>query len=139
MNSNKPRRKRRKAPLAALVVALLILLAFLLGDCFGLGKGDGDGDGEVPPQALMPPVDASDAGAPPTADAQPQVPRCELFLAKEGLQLNGRPSTIEDAARACKDSERAILRVTGDAITGTYKQLVQTFKDADIPIAEEKW
>lgn len=142
MDSNKARQKRRKVPvLAAIVIGILILLAILLGNCLGLGKGKDKDKAPLtpPPQPLVSPTGAGDAGPASNADARRQIPTCELFLAKEGLKLNGQLSTIDDAVRACQKSNRAMLRVTGDAITGTYKELVQKFKQAGIKVTEEKW
>ena len=143
MNTNDPRRPRRrqkKSLLALLVIGALLLLAFLLRNCIGLGKGQHDADHPpTPPNPVATISDTRDAGASANVDAGILHRACDLFLSDKGLQLNGQPSTIAAAVVACRTPGIATLRVTGDALTGTYDELISTFKEAGITIAEEPW
>lgn len=143
MTRNDTKSKRRKKPLmAAALIGLLILLGLLLRSCFGLGPGTDEAEQPPPPppQPIVSGGGERDAGnVTAVIDARGARAACELFLAREGLQLNGKPSTIADAVVACRTPGAARLRVTGDARTGTYKELLGTFKESGIPVAEEQW
>jgi hypothetical protein len=137
--SAEPRREarppRRRGGLL-LLLALVAVLAWLLGRCqgFGLGpggglgggdgagRGDGEGDGGRAGAA---------GGRAPDVDAGPR--RCRLRLDAAGLTRDGRPLAIADAITACRPAGAEVV-VTGDARQGALDALREAFATAGVSL-----
>jgi len=115
------RRLRRRlilwlALLAAVVLALLYLRC---GGRWGLGAGSSrPGSGTAA-------VVAIDAAGPH---------RCAIFVAAEGIQVDGVMQTRDGAVAACKGATGADVIVAGDARRGDWDQLEAALDAAGIPI-----
>lgn len=135
--STTPRKRRRL--LAALLVALGVLLASLLRWCGGLGLGPGAGTDpgiDAAPRIVSPVPGDAGLG---TRDAAQAAGPCALSLSSRGLTVNGRSATIDQSVRACRQAGGARLEVTGGARTGTYRELMDALRTADIPVDERAW
>jgi hypothetical protein len=114
------RRLRRKLFVLGAIVGLLIL-AFLYLRCgrgWGLGgggKGDGTGSGT----------------ATATADAGPR--RCALRISADGITVDGKAATRDEAVEACKTAGGAEVVVTGDATQGVWDELRGALDAAQVP------
>lgn len=113
------RRVRRKLAiysgiLAALVAALVYLRC---GKGWGTGGGKGPGDGG---SAIS--VVPSDGAA-----------RCSLRLAADGLTVDGKAATRDEAVAACKTKTGADVLITGDARQGDWDELRDALEAAKIP------
>jgi hypothetical protein len=99
-----------------------IVLAIIYGTCgagWGLGgggKGNGDGDGSV--KGVV------------TEDGR----RCSIFLAKEGITVDGKKMTRDEAVAACKPHKAADVIVAGDARRGDWNDLKAALDAAKIEI-----
>jgi hypothetical protein len=116
------RRRRRKAVsylifIAAVVAAILYLRC---GSGWGLG-GTGKGEGKGP-------------GAGP-GSAQTQGPkRCVVRVTASGITVDGKAMKRDAAVAACKQTEGALITVTGDARQGDWDELKAALEDAKVPI-----
>ena len=138
-DSDKSRKSSRKPALTAVIIGgLLLLLALLLRNCFGLGTGDGDGESSTPEvQPVM--VAESDAGPPSGSDAGVGVRACELVIDGQGLRVDGQPTDVEKATDICRRAGQANLKAAGDARTGTYLELLRALDTAGVPVREHRW
>jgi len=106
-------RQRRRAPwvllLAAAIAAALWYLRCVSGFGFGRGGGAiGGGPGEEAPRAAL----SADAG----------VPRCQLRLSAQGITVDGRAVSQDQAVALCKRGGADVV-VTGDARQGDWDAL----------------
>lgn len=116
-------RQRRRKLVMLLALAAIIAAVVLFGTCgggFGLGKGSGTGDGSGSAQAVV------DAPA----------PRCKLVVSKDGITVDDKKSTRDDAIKACKAGADVI--VTGDAREGDWKELEAALTAAKIDVFVKK-
>jgi hypothetical protein len=121
------RQIRRKLFFWALLVTAIVLAALYLtcGQGFGLGgkgKGKGAGSGAGPGSVqplLSPPVDAGPI-------------RCEVRVAANGITVDGKPATVDEAVAACKDAIGTDVLVTGGARQGDWEDLKAAFERAGI-------
>jgi hypothetical protein len=117
-------RKRRVPWLLLILVAALA--AFLLyaecGGGWGLGTGGGDEIG----------ASSSDSPRKPavTLPADAGVPRCQLRLGADGITVDERAVSQEEAVTLCKKAGGADVVVTGDARQGDWDAL-RTRLEAD--------
>jgi hypothetical protein len=118
------RRMQRKLMLYVALVGAIVL-AILYGTCgrgWGLGgKGAGEGGGG-----------AGAGTAAPAVDAGPR--RCTIKLAPEGLTVDGKPATREEAVKICKATQGADVTVTGDTRQGDWDDLRAALDAAGITI-----
>ncbi len=107
-------RQRRKkllvlALVAALVIAAILFLQF--GSGWGLGgKGKGTGAGS-----------GSMRGIAAVADAGPA--RCAVRVTAEGITVDGAKATRDETVARCKETDGAMVTVTGDARQGDWDEL----------------
>jgi hypothetical protein len=116
------RRRRRKVSFYALLVAAIAAAVMYLrcGSGWGLG-GTGKGDGKGP-------------GAGP-GSAQTQGPkRCVVRVAASGITVDGKEMKRDEAVAACKQTEGALITVTGDARQGDWDELKAALEQAKVPI-----
>lgn len=136
-------RKTRKSIAAALGLAILAILA-LLSRCLGLGIGTGslDNNSERHPDATIASAPGGDARSLPGGDAGKSSDMasaaCMLRLSSTGLTLAGAPATVDDAVRACRQSGKANLRVTGAATVGSYQELTRALEEAGVRVSVER-
>ncbi len=119
-------RQRRRKLVGLLAVAAVIAAVILYGTCgggFGLGKGTGEGDGSGSARAVV--------------DASPR--RCRLVVSADGITVDGKKTTREEAVATCKTiSGAADVIVTGDAREGDWKQLEAALTAAKIEVFVRK-
>jgi hypothetical protein len=120
------RQTRRKLLLwAALAGAIALAITYLTcGRGWGLGgtgtgTGDGDGDGRA-------------RGLVATSDADPG--RCAIFIAAEGITVDGMQMTRDGAVAACKRTAGADVIVAGDTRRGDWDDLKQALDAAGIEV-----
>ena len=122
------RQMRRKLLLWALFVGAIVLAAMYLTCGLGgkgKGEGKGPGDGSGPVQPLLSPADAG--------------PRhCAVRIALNGISVDGKPATVEEAVTACKGAAAAEVLVTGGARQGDWEDLKAAFERAEIRILLEE-
>ena len=116
------RRRRRRRRMFLLVWALLIALAILYVRCgggWGLGgSGGGKGPGTAAP-----------------GSAQTEGPtRCTVRVSSEGITVDGKKVTPDAAVARCKQTEGALITVTGDARQGDWDDLRTALEAAGVPI-----
>ena len=113
------RRKRKLGFFAALVAA--IVAAFIYLRC---GSGWGTG--------------GKDAGKGPgtgSAVTQTQGPkRCVVRVSAKGITVDGKEMKRDEAVAACKQTEGALVTVTGDARQGDWDELRSALEQADVKI-----
>ena len=115
------RQMRRKLILyAALIGAIIFAIVYLrYGKGWGLGGGEGDGPG-------------SGKGLLATVDAGPK--RCAIFIASEGITVDGVKMTRDDAITACKVTTGADVIVAGDTRRGDWDDLKAALDAAKIEV-----
>lgn len=111
------RQRRRRLGFLGGVLLVVALAAMYLrcGTGFGLG-GAGEGGGTA--QLAKP-------------DTGPR--RCQLRLAANGLTIDGKPGTRDDAVAACKPAG-ADLVITGDAREGDAHDLREALDAAHVTV-----
>jgi hypothetical protein len=120
------RRTRRKVVLWLLLIAAVIAaVAFLTcGRGWGLGgsgKGDGAGSGSGKGFAALP------------VDAPPR--RCAIFVAAEGITVDGKKVTRDEAVAACRlAGAGADVVVAGDTRRGDWDALKAALDAAHIEV-----
>lgn len=116
------RRRRRRKLFFFIVWAALIIAALLWIRC---GRGWGTG-GKDPGQG------------PSTESVQPVMTtgpkRCVVRVSAEGIAVDGTLMKREDAVAACKQTEGALVTVTGDARQGDWDELRAAFEAEGVPI-----
>lgn len=119
------RRARRRITFWLLVLAAVVAAALYLrcGRGWGLG-GTGKGEGEGPGAGT-----GSVAAVP--ADAAP--PRCQIRVSSEGIAVDGKLASRDDAVATCKLTAGADVVVTGDARQGDWEELQTALDHAGIP------
>ena len=121
------RRQQRRKVVLWLALLGAIALAIVYGTCGagwglgGRGKGDGDGSGK----AL---ISGDDAG--------PR--RCAIFVAKEGITVDGVKMSRKEAVAACKQTAGADVVVSGDARRGDWTDLKAALDAAKIPVFKKE-
>ncbi|HWO25872.1 MAG TPA: peptidoglycan DD-metalloendopeptidase family protein [Kofleriaceae bacterium] len=104
----------------------LLLWLLFRGKGWGLGgKGDGDGDG---------PGSGSGSSSPQisTSDVDPR--HCKVRIAANGISVDGKPTTVEEAIAACRSTEGAEVLVTGGGRVSDREDLEAAFRRAGIQI-----
>ena len=122
------RRARRKI-LLLLLLAAAIALAIMYGTCgrgwgLGAGKGEGEGEGSGPGsgKALV---------EGPLVDAGPV--RCSIFIASEGITVDNKKVTQDEAVAACKAAgAQADVTVAGDVVQKDWDALEQALSAAGV-------
>lgn len=120
------RRRRRRRMMLLLVWAALIVAALLYLRC---GKGWGTG-GKTPGAGGA--VTAVGSGAAETKTSGPK--RCVVRISAQGITVDGKRMVREDAVTACKQTEGALITVTGDARQGDWDELRTALEQAGVPI-----
>lgn len=127
-----PRSRPRWGLRLLLLLLLLLLVALFLGwrGCLpgqgGGGKGTGKGKGEG-----MAAMSAGVDRAPGTS--------CELRVDPKGISVAGQAVPGPDeAVAACGETRRALLRVTGDATSGTVERLEAALRAKGFTVQREK-
>lgn len=115
------RRRRRMLFLLAWLVAIILAVLYLrCGSGWGIGgKGKGEGKG---------------AGA-GSGSAQTTGPkRCVVRVDAKGVRVDGKQMKREEAVAACKQTEGALVTVTGDARQGDWDDLRTALEGAGVQI-----
>ena len=117
------RRGHRKLVMFLLLLAALALAITRLpcGDGLGLGIGPGEDDG-------------ASTATPVTSSTDGSARRCALRVTGQGLIIDGKRGTLEEALAACKTAGGADVVVTGDARHGDWIELEAALKAAGIPV-----
>lgn len=115
------RRRRRKLLFisvwaAAIVAAILYLRCGSGWGTGGKGAGKGAGSGGVT--------------AVPAAGPK----RCVVRVSAEGIVVDGKKATRDEAVAACKATEGALVTVTGDARQGDWDELRTALDAAGVKI-----
>ena len=121
------RQQRRKWLLwGGLAAAIALAISFLTcGKGWGIGgKGDGDGPGSGKSLA----GDLTDAG--------PR--RCSIFVASEGITVDGVKATRDEAVATCKQTTGADVVVAGDARRGDWDDLKAALDAAKIEVFKKE-
>jgi hypothetical protein len=104
------KRKRRRRAISLVVIAAIVALAITYLQCgsgFGLGGGKGPGKGGE--------------GSGISKSNEPA--RCTVRVSAEGIFVDGAKTTRDDAVKACKKTDGAMVTVTGDARQGDWDEL----------------
>ena len=114
------RRRRRLALLLIWAIAIALAVLYLrCGSGWGLGgKGDGKGEGR---------------GAIGSSQT-PGPKRCVVRVSAEGIIVDGKKATKDEAVAACKATEGALVTVTGDARQGDWDELRTALDAAGVKI-----
>jgi hypothetical protein len=113
------RRARKKLTIysALLAAAVAALMYLRCGSGWGTGgKGAGEGGSAI---SVAPPSDGA--------------ARCSLRLAADGLTVDGKAATRDEAIAACKGKTGADVLITGDARQGDWDELRDALEAAKIP------
>ena len=126
------RRARRKIFLVLLLIAA-VALALAYGTCgagWGLGgKGKGDGEGSGPGSG----VGSGQGLLAEPIDAGPR--RCSVFIASEGITVEGRQMTRDEAVTACKEAGAgADVIVAGDVVQKDWDELRDALSLAGVEV-----
>ncbi|HUS31421.1 MAG TPA: hypothetical protein VMZ53_23080 [Kofleriaceae bacterium] len=111
---NAQRRKRKLATYSvfgALLAAAIFFARCGMGWGVGGGKGDGIGDGNGTSKAKG------------SGSAAAQAQRCTVRVSAEGIFVDGVKKTRDEAVAACKQTDGAMVTVTGDARQGDWDEL----------------
>jgi hypothetical protein len=113
------RRKRKLGFFAALVAAIVAAFTYLrCGSDWGLG-GTGKGKGAATGSAVT----------------QTQGPkRCVVRVDAKGISVDGKEVKRDEAVAACKQTEGALITVTGNARQGDWDELKAALTDAGVQI-----
>jgi hypothetical protein len=118
------RRRNKKLGLVA-IWAVAIALAVMYLRCGsgwgtgGKGAGKGPGSGESTPLIQIQP------GGPK---------RCVVRVSAEGIVVDGKQLKRDEAVAACKQTEGALITVTGDARQGDWDELRTALEGAGVKI-----
>lgn len=117
-------RRRRRRRLAFLTLWAAVIAALLLylrcGQGWGIGgKGAGDGAGKGP-------------GSGSAEVARPK--NCIVRVSAEGITVDGARMTRDQAVAACKQTEGALVTVTGDARQGDWDELKAALDAAHVAV-----
>jgi len=115
------RRRRRKLLFISVWAAAIIAAVLYLrcGSGWGTGgKGAGKGSGSGGPTAV------------PAAGPK----RCIVRVSVEGIIVDGKKSTRDEAVAACKATDGALVTVTGDARQGDWDDLRTALDAAGVKI-----
>jgi len=128
------RRQTRRKIFLFLLLAAAIAAAIIYGTCgkgWGLGKGKGEGEGEGSGpgsgKALVevPPIDAGPV-------------RCAIFIASEGITVDSKKVTPDEAVAACKAAgAQADVMVAGDVVQKDLDTLEQALTSAGVAWAKQ--
>ena len=126
------RRRARRKIFLLLLLAAAIAAAIIYGTCgrgWGLGKGKGEGEGSGPGsgKALVevPPIDAGPV-------------RCAIFIASEGITVDSKKVTPDEAVAACKAAgAQADVTVAGDVVQKDLDLLEQALTSAGVAWAKQ--
>jgi hypothetical protein len=114
-------RRRRRKLLFLVVWAAAIVAAVLWLQC-GRGWGTGGkGEGKGP---------GSGVGVVPAAGPK----RCVVRVSAEGIVVDGKKMSRDEAVAACKQTEGALITVTGDARQGDWDDLKAALDGAGVKI-----
>jgi hypothetical protein len=82
---------------------------------------------------------AAKGGSPPPPSSPASSGPAELKLSSRGLELAGKPATIQEAvAAAVAAGKRAHLRVTGAAQVGQFQELTAALEAAGVTVTVER-
>jgi hypothetical protein len=116
------RRRRRRIAFASVWTAAIVALLLYLrcGQGWGIGgKGAGEGAGK----------------GPGSGSAQVATPKnCTVRVSSEGITVDGTLMTRDQAVAACKQTEGALVTVTGDARQGDWDELKAALDAAHVPV-----
>jgi hypothetical protein len=115
------RRRRKKLALLAIWATAIILAVLYLRCGSGWGTG-GKGAGKGP-------------GAGSGVAVTPGAKRCVVRVSAEGIVVDGKKLKREDAVKACKATEGALITVTGDARQGDWDELRTSLESAGVKIS----
>jgi hypothetical protein len=115
------RRRRRMLFLLTWLVGIILAVLYLrCGSGWGLGgKGKGEGKG---------------AGAGPGSAQTTGPKRCVVRVDAKGIRVDGKQVKREEAVAACKQTEGALVTVTGDARQGDWDDLRTALDAAGVQI-----
>ena len=93
----------------------------------GIGDGGTGGGGEGK---------GDDKGTSPATGSAvtPGPVRCVVRVTAEGISVDGKQLPREEAVAACKQTEGALITVTGDARQGDWDELRTSLEAAGVPI-----
>ncbi|HEY5949723.1 MAG TPA: hypothetical protein VIV40_29715 [Kofleriaceae bacterium] len=114
------RRRRRKLLFISMWSAAIIAAILYLRCGAGWGTG-GKGAGKGP---------GSGASSVPAAGPK----RCVVRVSAQGIAVDGKQMKREDAVAACKQTEGALITVTGDARQGDWDDLRAALEAAGVKI-----
>lgn len=60
--------------------------------------------------------------------------RCTVRVSSQGIAVDGKLMTRDEAVAACKQTEGALITVTGDARQGDWDELESALEAANVPI-----
>jgi hypothetical protein len=103
--------RRRRMLLWLLLLAAVAAAAMYLrcGTGWGIGGwgfGNGDGEGQGTKQII---------------DTEPKT--CGIRISKDGITVDGKPMTRDEAVAACKKTAGAHVKVIGDTLQGDWEAL----------------
>ncbi|HSR98426.1 MAG TPA: hypothetical protein VLM79_15315 [Kofleriaceae bacterium] len=103
------RRIRRRMTIWSALLGLIVAAAAYLRCGSGFGLGTGTGTGKDDDHAAVRPVTG------------PR--RCTVRIGPDGIAVNGKPMSRDDAVDACKATTGVDAVVTGDARQGDWQEL----------------
>jgi hypothetical protein len=114
------RRRNKKLGLVGLwAVAIALAVMYLRCGTGGKGEGKGPGSGTTTPLIQLEP------GGPK---------RCVVRVSSEGIVVDGKTVDRAQAVAACKQTEGALITVTGDARQGDWDELRTALEAAGVKI-----
>jgi len=87
----------------------------------GLGRGDGEGEGQ---------------GTKTVVDTGPKT--CAVRIAKDGITVDGKPMSRDEAVAACKKTAGADVVVIGDTLQGDWEALKVALQQGGVTIRSIK-
>lgn len=117
-------RRRRGRRLAFLTLCAAAIAAAVLYLRCGHGWGIG-GKGATEEARNEPGSGSAEATAPK---------RCTVRVSSEGITVDGKLMTRDEAVAACKQTEGALVTVTGDARQGDWDELEAALDAEHVPI-----
>ena len=88
---------------------------------FGTGNGDGEGEGKSTQTAV---------------DTGPKT--CAVRIAKDGITVDGKPMSRDEAVAACKQTTGAEVVVIGDTLQGDWEALKVALQQGGVTIRSIK-
>lgn len=118
-------RRRRLTLWTLLLVAVTAAALYLrCGRGWGIGgRGDGEGEGTSP-------------GTQPVVDTGPKV--CAVRISKDGITVDGKPLSRDEAVVACKRLLGAEVTVIGDTLQGDWEALKTALQQGGVTIRSIK-